>query len=103
MLCAVNVKSISRGLTESQSSVRTGSVPPRDGVNGSSCSSGGNGHGSGHDEDDVLDVRGAMALLKLGRGAVYDACGRGQIPHRRIGKKIRFSRAALLRWLEGAR
>lgn len=103
MFCAVNVKSISSGLTESQSSARTGSVPPPDGVTGSTRRSGGDDHGSGHDEDDVLDVRGAMLLLKLGRGAVYDACGRGQIPHRRIGKKIRFSRAALLRWLEGAR
>lgn len=56
-----------------------------------------------HDGDDVIDVPGAMALLKLGRSAVYDACGRGEIPHRRIGKHIRFSRAALLRWLEGAR
>lgn len=54
-------------------------------------------------DEDVLDVQGAMALLKLGRNAVYDGCTRGEIPHRRIGKCIRFSRAALLRWLEGAR
>lgn len=51
--------------------------------------------------DDVLDVAGAMALLKLGRNAVYDACARNAIPHRRIGKLLRFSRAALLRWLGG--
>jgi excisionase family DNA binding protein len=51
--------------------------------------------------DDVLDVPGAMELLKMGRNAVYDACGRNEIPHRRIGKLLRFSRAALLRWLEG--
>ncbi len=55
------------------------------------------------DEGDVLDVPGAMSLLKLGRSAVYDACGRNEIPHRRIGKHIRFSRSALLRWLEGPR
>ena len=57
----------------------------------------------GDDADDVLNVRDVMVLLKLGRGAVYDACGRNEIPHRRIGKHIRFSRVALLRWLEGAR
>lgn len=50
---------------------------------------------------DVLDVTGAMALLKMGRNAIYDACGRNAIPHRRVGKLLRFSRAALMRWLEG--
>lgn len=50
--------------------------------------------------DDVLDVEGACDLLHLGRNALYDACGRGALPHRRIGKLIRFSRAALLRWLD---
>lgn len=49
--------------------------------------------------DDVLDVFGAMALLKLGRNAVYDGCARGEIPHRRMGKLLRFSRSGLLRWL----
>ena len=34
-----------------------------------------------------------------GRNAVYDAIGRGDVPHRRIGKTIRLSRAALVRWL----
>jgi excisionase family DNA binding protein len=53
--------------------------------------------------DDVLDVRGAMKLLGLGRNAVYDACGRNEIPHRRIGKLLRFSRAALMTWLAGDR
>lgn len=60
-------------------------------------------HACGPDEADVLDIRGAMTLLKLGRSAIYAACGRGQIPHRRIGKHIRFSRAALIRWLGGDR
>ncbi len=50
--------------------------------------------------DDVLDVRGAMALLKLGRDAIYSGCARQIIPHRRIGRHIRFSRAALMRWLD---
>ncbi len=51
-------------------------------------------------DDDVLDVGGAMALLRIGRDAVYVGCARGQIPHRRIGKHLRFSRAALMRWLD---
>lgn len=51
---------------------------------------------------DVLDVPGAARLLGIGRNALYDAIGRGEVPHRRIGKSIRLSRAALLAWLGGA-
>ena len=56
--------------------------------------------------DDVLDVAGAMALLRIGRNSLYELCSENKIPHRRFGRKrgsIRFSRAALLRWLEGDR
>jgi excisionase family DNA binding protein len=50
-------------------------------------------------DNDALDVKGAMSVLKLGRNAVYDACARGEIPHRRIGKLLRFSRSGLRAWL----
>ena len=33
---------------------------------------------------------------------LYEAIGRGRIPHRRIGKQIRLSRAALVQWLGDA-
>ncbi|HET9623467.1 MAG TPA: helix-turn-helix domain-containing protein [Kofleriaceae bacterium] len=56
--------------------------------------------GTGHD-DDVLTVEQAAKFLQLGRNAVYDAIGRGEIPHRRIGRSIRLSRVVLLRWLGG--
>lgn len=52
--------------------------------------------------EDVLDVRQAAALLRVGRNAVYEAVSRNKIPHRRIGRSIRFSRAALLAWLSHA-
>lgn len=51
------------------------------------------------DDDDVLTVEQAMALLKIGRRAIYTAVGRNQIPHRRVGRHIRFSRSALILWL----
>ena len=58
---------------------------------------------SGADPDnDVLTVEQAAKFLRLGRNAVYDAIGRGEIPHRRIGRMIRLSRAALVRWLAGS-
>lgn len=53
-------------------------------------------------DDDVLTVEQAAKFLRLGRNAVYDAIGRGEIPHRRIGRAIRLSRAALVQWLAGS-
>ena len=50
---------------------------------------------------DVLTVDEAADLLRIGRQAMYDAIGRGEVPHRRIGKSIRLSRAGLLQWLTG--
>ena len=51
------------------------------------------------DEGDVLTVEEARRFLKIGRTALYAAIARNQIPHRRVGKQIRFSRAALMVWL----
>ena len=53
-------------------------------------------------DPDVLSVEEAAEFLRVGRNQLYDALGRGEIPHRRIGRSIRLSRAVLLRWLEGA-
>jgi len=53
-------------------------------------------------DNDVLTVEQAAKFLRLGRNAVYDGVGRGEIPHRRIGRAIRLSRAALVRWLAGS-
>ena len=50
--------------------------------------------------DDVLDVEGATRLLRIGRNTVYELVARNEIPHRRLGKQIRFSRAAIMRWLD---
>lgn len=52
-------------------------------------------------DDDVLDVPAAARLLGVGRDAIYMGCARLEIPHRRVGRVLRFSRAALLRWLAG--
>ena len=53
-------------------------------------------------DTDVLTVEEAAEYLRVGRNALYDAIGRGEIPHRRIGKSIRLLRGELLRWLAGA-
>lgn len=49
--------------------------------------------------DEVLNVDQVAELLKLGRNSVYDAANRGQIPHRRVGRRLIFSRTAVLEWL----
>ena len=50
--------------------------------------------------DAVLDVDGVAGLLRIGRNTIYELVGRQEIPHRRCGKQIRFSRAAIMRWLD---
>lgn len=49
---------------------------------------------------DVLTASEAASFLKVSRQALYEAAGRDEIPHRRIGKRFVFSRGALLSWLE---
>lgn len=51
---------------------------------------------------EVLGVADAAKLLGVSRWALYESCNRNDIPHRRLGKRILFSRAALMVWLEGA-
>jgi excisionase family DNA binding protein len=50
--------------------------------------------------DDVLDVPRVATLFAIGRNTVYDLVARNAIPHRRLGKQIRFSRTAVMRWLD---
>ena len=47
-------------------------------------------------EDAVLDVPQVATLLGVGRNTIYTLVARNAIPHRRLGKAIRFSRAAVM-------
>jgi excisionase family DNA binding protein len=49
--------------------------------------------------NDIIDVRAVARLLSVGRNTVYALVARDAIPHRRLGKQIRFHRAAIVRWL----
>ena len=52
--------------------------------------------------EDVLTVRDAPRLLRVERKMVYELIARDELPGvRRLGRLIRISRSALLRWLEG--
>ena len=48
----------------------------------------------------VLDVEEVARLLRVGRNTIYELVGRNEIPHRQLGKQIRFSRDALMSWLD---
>lgn len=48
---------------------------------------------------DVLVVEDVARLLRVGRNAVYEMLARNAIPHCRLGKHIRFSRASVMQWL----
>jgi excisionase family DNA binding protein len=52
------------------------------------------------EQPDVMTTAEAARFLRIGRNQLYDEIGRGRVPHQRIGRTIRLSRAALLRWLE---
>ncbi|MEO8551171.1 MAG: helix-turn-helix domain-containing protein [Kofleriaceae bacterium] len=48
---------------------------------------------------DVLTADEVAAFLGLDRKTVYDYAGRGEIPCQRLGKRMLFSRTALVAWL----
>jgi excisionase family DNA binding protein len=52
----------------------------------------------GHDPE-VMDADEVAAFLGVDRNTVYDYAGRGEIPHRRLGKRLLFSRSAIVAWL----
>jgi len=49
---------------------------------------------------EILTVEQAARFLQVGRTQLYEAIGRLEVPHRRIGRSIRLSRTALVRWFE---
>jgi len=52
---------------------------------------------------EVMDVEDVAAFLGVDRKTVYDYAGRGEIPCRRLGKRILFSRSALVAWLSSCK
>ncbi len=53
-------------------------------------------------DEEVLTAREAARLLRVSADLVYEAANRGDIPHRRLGRRMLFSRRALLAWLRAA-
>jgi len=51
---------------------------------------------------DVISADEAAAILGVSRWSLYAAANRQEVPHRRLGRRMLFSRRAVLLWLEGA-
>ena len=51
---------------------------------------------------EVLSAEEVAVFLGVDRKTVYDYANRGQIPHRRLGRRLLFSRSALVVWLADA-
>jgi len=41
-------------------------------------------------------------LLGVNRKTIYEAAARGEIPHRRLGRRLIFERSCMLSWLRQA-
>lgn len=52
-------------------------------------------------EQEVLTVAEVARLLAVSTWKVYDLCNRNTMPHRRVGRVIRFSKDAIMQWLGG--
>jgi excisionase family DNA binding protein len=49
---------------------------------------------------EVLDVRGAAALLTVSPDTVYELFQKGELPGRKVGRKWITTKTAVLRWIE---
>jgi excisionase family DNA binding protein len=49
---------------------------------------------------DILTVREAAEYLRLSSWSVYKLIRADKVPYQRVGGAIRFSRRALLKWIE---
>lgn len=55
---------------------------------------------TGGEADEILTLEEAAAFLRVKRRTLYDRVQRKTIPHLRVGKLIRFSKSALLDWMQ---
>jgi hypothetical protein len=54
-------------------------------------------------EEDLTDVKGAAKILNKAKSSVYNGTSKNEIPHFKRGKKLYFSKAALLQYIKGGK
>ena len=50
---------------------------------------------------DTMTVSEVAQLCRVSRWTIYRLVKSGDIPHRRVGRGLRFSRSAIVEWLAG--
>jgi excisionase family DNA binding protein len=55
-----------------------------------------------HDDIQTYSADELAKLLGVNRKTIYEAAARGEIPHRRLGRRLIFERVAVLSWLRQA-
>jgi excisionase family DNA binding protein len=55
-----------------------------------------------HDRIETYTADELAELLGVNRKTIYEAATRGEIPHRRLGRRLIFERGAVLLWLRQA-
>ena len=48
---------------------------------------------------EILTADEIARMLRVDRKTVYEAAQRGELPHRRLGRRLLFERGAVLLWL----
>jgi len=51
---------------------------------------------------EILTADEIAKMLRVDRKTVYEAAQRGELPHRRLGRRLLFERGAVLGWLRQA-
>lgn len=52
-------------------------------------------------DPEVMTPEDVAKLLGIAPNTVYEYAARGKLPHRRLGRRVFFSRSAILEWLQG--
>jgi excisionase family DNA binding protein len=50
--------------------------------------------------DGILSAREVADLLKLDINLIYTKCGKGEIPHFKMGKLYKFKKSEILKWMQ---
>ncbi len=49
---------------------------------------------------EILDIDEVSSFLRIPKGTVYKMCERGKIPHFKAGRRLRFRKATVDKWIE---